>query len=113
MVTLQGACLWDVGRDREAEFHLFVVGIEYSNVKYCKFELCQAYGKVKGKRPMLLKKCEDLPPVALLHVPTSHLVSGNGYLGKGGIVKPTLFPFYNVEELSCLIWKLNVASDLF
>lgn len=25
----QWACLWDMGRGREAEFHLFVVGIEY------------------------------------------------------------------------------------
>lgn len=50
---------------------------------------------------MLLRNARSLPPVAqvLLHMPTCFSVSGNGYMGKGGTVKPTLFPFYNVEVI--------------
>lgn len=57
--------------------------------------------KLKGKDQCFLRNMTSLPPVAqaLLHTPTSFSVSGNGYMGKGGTMRPTLFPFYNVEEI--------------
>lgn len=50
---------------------------------------------------MLLKNCAESPPVA--QACTCPLATGicNGYIGKGGTVKPTRLPFYNVEESNC------------
>jgi len=52
---------------------------------------------------MLLKNCEESSTVAPGTLAHAHflLVSVNGYIGKGGTMKPTLFPYFNVEESNC------------